>query len=126
IKDYTCEHNRVASTAAARRPAQFTTANFSANSNMSEAKELFLVKNLPDFRVGQLRLFTERNLRRYMEFKNLSITAKRSTYNFQSDLGFSPSLNVGSLPTLNITGSFDQSHNIQITSRLREARMDLK
>ncbi len=127
IKDYAC--NEIVEEEATRQPAQ--TASFSETVNLRSASgaqnnELSFVKNLPDFRVAELKLHTERNLSRYLEFKNLSVLAKGNAYHYQSDLSFSKSLNVGSMPSLKLSGSFDEAHNIQITSRLREASLNLK
>lgn len=89
-------------------------------------EDLGIVKNIPDFRVGKLKLITERNAARFMEFTNLSMSAKGKAYNFLSDLTFSPDFNVGNIPLLKISGSFDENHNIKINSRLREAKLDLE
>ncbi|MCB0349368.1 MAG: hypothetical protein KDD37_11070, partial [Bdellovibrionales bacterium] len=89
-------------------------------------EDLAFVKNLPEFRVGKLKLFTERNASRYMDFTNLNIRRAQAGYSFQSDLTFSESFNVGSIPQLKINGNFDENQNIRINSRLREAKLDLE
>lgn len=123
IKDYACTENAKPNL---QGRTMISPPAIGVSSRHAAIEELGIVKSLPDFRVGKLKLITERNAARFMEFTNLTIAAKGKAYNFLSDLTFSPDFNMGNIPLLKISGSFDENQNIKINARLREAKLDLE